>query len=37
VVRSLQYKVATGDGFLEVAEEVAGEELDELHNAWVRK
>jgi hypothetical protein len=32
-----KYKVATGEGFLEVAEEVAGRELDELYDAWVRK
>jgi len=32
-----KYKVVTGEGFLEVAEEVAGRELDDLYDTWVRK
>lgn len=32
-----KYKVATGEGFLTVAEEVAGRELDDLYDQWIRK
>ena len=35
--RRYKYGVATGEGFLEVAEQVAGRELDDLYDAWVRK
>jgi len=35
--RRYKYKVATGEGFLGVAEQVAGRELDELYDTWVRK
>ena len=32
-----KYQVATGEGFLEVAEQVSGKDLRELYNDWVRK
>jgi hypothetical protein len=32
-----KYGRATGDGFLKVAEEVVGAELDPLYDAWIRK
>ena len=35
--RRYKYGVATGEGFLAVAEEVAGRELDHLYDAWIRK
>ena len=35
--RRYKYRVATGENFLAVAEEIAGRELDELYDAWIRK
>ncbi len=35
--RRYKYQVATGEGFLEVAEEVSGKDLGELYDDWVRK
>lgn len=32
-----KYGVATGENFLAVAEEVAGRELDEMYDAWIRE